>query len=227
MTAWGSTTPPQTQRRWDALRKIWIDFDGPLCNLWSPWLGRYNQRFGDTVRMEDIKTWDTHLYVKPEARDEIYNILNEPDLYDDAPIQPGAVEAIDLFDKHGIDWGIATSCTSTAMIDGKVRWLHRHGLARRVQKGGWPKNLVPISDKHLLRGGALIDDGPHNLQAFDGVRILWDEPHNAQSTVGVRVIGWSGALSALSRFLNLPVFEEMECDDGEFPILPGHVRGAR
>ena len=170
---------------------IWVDFDGVIADLLPAWLAMYNTRYGDFVQESDILSWDMATYVKPEAKHAIYGILDEPDLYDDVKPIDGAIEGLMALPKP---WGIATHCTSEAMVAGKVAWLKRHWDGA----GGWPEYFVPINDKSHLRGDFLVDDGIHNLAVFQGTGILFNAPHNHGMVPCQRVMNWSEVIAAVT-----------------------------
>ena len=170
---------------------LWLDFDDVIGNLLAAWVGRYNELSGDTLTEDDIVSWDTGTYCTRISRNKLYRILDEPDLYDRVEPMPNVQSGIAALDAMGVRWRIATFTCSAAMAVGKVNWLKRHNLGREY-KGQWPGNLVCISDKSVLRGWGILDDGAHNLESFDGFRYLFDRPHNKEANVphAVRVYGW-------------------------------------
>jgi 5'-nucleotidase len=60
-------------------------------------------------------------------------------------------------------------------LDQKLAWLHNHKL---LSDGRHMKGVIFAYDKDLIRAQALIDDGPHNIQNFGGLGIVWDAPYN-------------------------------------------------
>ncbi len=181
---------------------IYVDMDGPICDLLSVWLDEYNGLFDDSLTPADIHGWDMREYVKPHARKHIAEILEYSHLYDNVLPTEGALDALDKLGTPGVDWMIASHCSSTVQLDGKVRWLRRHGLAART---GFPNYFIPIYHKHLLRGSALIDDGTHNLVDFKGIQVLWDEPHKRSVTRFTRAMNWEHALDVLRHHHILPI----------------------
>ena len=55
-------------------------------------------------------------------------------------------------------------------------------------------HVIISSRKQMIRGDVLVDDAPHNLEDFEGNRILMDAPHNRSCRAALknilRVHGW-------------------------------------
>ena len=51
---------------------ILVDMDSIAADLQEKWYGAYNKRYNDTITVDDILSWDTHKYVKPECGKKIY-----------------------------------------------------------------------------------------------------------------------------------------------------------
>jgi 5'(3')-deoxyribonucleotidase len=173
---------------------ILCDVDGVVADLGAEWVRRYNERWDDSLTQDDITGWGIEKYVKPECGKKIFDILHEPGLYLDVPDIVGAVEGVKALRKAGHRVVFVTSCVDGS-IDQKVDWLRRHGLLKQKYVAG--KDFIAANDKSLIRGDMLIDDAPHNLENFDGIRVLFDAHHNQgpEGNEYLRVLGWGEVLS--------------------------------
>lgn len=151
--------------------RIICDVDQVVAHMHPEWLGRYNRDFGDTLRTEDLRSWAVSEHVKPEARERIFDYLQDPDLYDNVEPVVGALEGIVALRQAGDTVVFASACTF-AQTDQKVRWLVRHGfLQGNRHTHHLPRDFVAIQDKTLLQGDVLIDDSPHTIKAWtEGMR---------------------------------------------------------
>lgn len=151
--------------------RIAIDLDSTLSNLESYWLQAYNADYGDLLAPDDLLSWETHLYVKPECGTNIYSYLNEATLYLRCEPREGSQEVLRGLLVDGHDLLIVSSCVKGA-FDAKQEWLMRY----------FPEiprpNFIACHRKELIRADVLIDDGFHNLEHFPGLRILIDAPWN-------------------------------------------------
>lgn len=62
-------------------------------------------------------------------------------------------------------------------------WCHERTMWLANHFGFESKNVIFAKRKELVRGDVLIDDGPHNLEHFAGVRVLVDRPWNQGSMI--------------------------------------------
>lgn len=172
--------------------RIFLDLDGVVGDILTPWLALYNYEFNDTVKPQDIKNWQIEFFVKPAARRRIYEYLDLPELYDLMKPMPGAVEGIAELRDAGHRAVIATHARPGHMGT-KYKWCMKHKIINSAD------DYVETKDKGLLRGDILLDDYPGNLVGFVGLPILFDAPHN-KDAVYRRVRNWSDFLEFILRF---------------------------
>lgn len=180
---------------------IFIDFDGVIADMHPEWYRIFNRLNGTNFSEADETDWECS-HIPEELKPSWYRILNRPDLYDHVEPMPGALETLAWLTEKGVDWRIATSCSSETMLLAKIEWLIRHGIAERA-RGGWPRRLIPIREKHLLRGRLLLDDGWHNLKGFVGIKLLFDRPHNQGAPWNARIKGWDHFRAVAAGLFNL------------------------
>ncbi len=66
----------------------------------------------------------------------------------------------------------------------KLEWLAEHFSFLH-----W-KQFVFCGSKKIVHGDYMIDDLPHNLEAFNGEKLLFTAPHNMQFNHFQRVNNW-------------------------------------
>ena len=110
---------------------IGVDVDEVVADLLGTWISKYNTAWNDQLLVEQITDWDTTLFVKPECGSKIYDILCEPDLYEDVKPIAGALVEIEALRSKGHKVVYATSCVR-CMIDQKMDWLVRHGFISTI-----------------------------------------------------------------------------------------------
>jgi 5'-nucleotidase len=67
----------------------------------------------------------------------------------------------------------------------KLEWLNEHFPFLH-----W-KQFVFCGRKSVVHGDYMIDDLPHNLETFNGDKLLFSAPHNLQFNHFKRVNGWN------------------------------------
>lgn len=124
-------------------------------------------------------------------------------LYRESPVElyravqpfPGSLDAVKSLKLHGIKVYYASHCLNGEMIEAKVQWLHRHGFIDSCSL----TEFIPIVDKGLLRGHAILEDWPPSFEGFQGLRLLLDRPWNVRFNKGKfrRVSNWGEAADIL------------------------------
>lgn len=154
---------------------IAIDVDETVADLLGEWLRRYNERSGDSLLPEDLTSWSFVNQLRPEWQKDggkrLYDILWESDMYRHVlPIQ-GAREAVERLTVAGHHVFFVSSCSHGTELH-KIAWLKRYGFISDA------KRFVSAGFKGYVRADALIDDGPHNCEAFPGTSYLVTQGHN-------------------------------------------------
>lgn len=169
-----------------------FDMDGPIADLHTEWYRRYNRDYNDDLSLDRVVTWDLHNYVKPECGKKIYDYLRDPDLYANVKPVEGALEHMKWLRENGHEVIVVTAGVS-GNLDQKLDWLKNNGFSAAGERsmGG----VIFAYDKKYIRAQMLIDDGPHNIQAFGGTGVVWDAPYN-KGVGRYRIHNWNefGAL---------------------------------
>lgn len=149
-------------------KSIGIDLDCTLNNLLDVWLEHYNKDYNDNITM--MPNWNLENYVKPECGKKIFNYLHEPNFFYDLNIQKDAAEVIEyLYSIY--DLYIVTAYSSDVCVD-KTKWIKKYLPFFDVEK------IIFCNNKGLLNLDYLIDDGPHNIEAFKQTGIIYDYTYN-------------------------------------------------
>lgn len=132
---------------------IFVDIDDVMCDSWSWWVTLYNKEHGTSYVKDDFTEWKADFLEHPI---EVY-FHN----YDKVEPIKGAFGHVGILQKK-----------------------YRIVFATAGHGWEWMKFFMPnaeiiyIQDKSLLRGFALIDDKPLNLDGFIGLRYLYRQPWN-------------------------------------------------
>lgn len=158
--------------------RIIVDQDEVLAHWVSRIIEWYNRDHGTSHVRDDIKEYfamekvlglNGKDYIKSCLKiDSLYGMLDE--------IQGASVGLKQLVDA-GHDVIIATALPPDCGYgyNGKIDWI------RRVIPWFDLKNFVAIQRKYLLQGDVLVDDAPHNVEAWVATGrevILFDAPWN-------------------------------------------------
>lgn len=154
--------------------RILCDMDGVVADFCTTVLDRYNKKYDDNLKVEDITSYGMHLVVKPECGLDIYNIYAEEGIFANCALIPGAKEVLGYCLGRGHEVVFVTKAVdfSQYCFPEKQKWVNAHFPEIGHEK------MVFTGQKHLVRGDVLIDDHTNNLEKFEGRRILVDAPWN-------------------------------------------------
>lgn len=164
-------------------RVVAVDQDQVLADLLTPLLSRYNALYKDSLKPEDIKSWDIDKYTK--CGNAVYDLFDDYELFRWLPVIEHSQEVMKELNKK-YDVYVVTSATSIKeSLVAKVEWINEH----------FPfipdSNIVLCGDKSIIHADIMIDDGIHNLRKFKGERkLLFDAPHNRNNDEFERVNNW-------------------------------------
>lgn len=178
------------------------DVDDVVANFLPAWLHAYNKLYNDNLAPDAIATWDDICTkTRPECQRKVYDIIQEPDFYDQVQPIAGAFEGVRWLREQGHRVVFVTSSIGPSM-DAKRRWLMRYGFIPQAYAAD---DYVVAHDKALIRAEILIDDRPKNIANFPGKRVLYHQPWNRAFTDfgGIRMMQWS-EISTMLKILHSP-----------------------
>lgn len=167
---------------------ILVDVDDVVADLIHGWLSIYNKIANDNLLQDDIKDWDIGNFVKPEYKHIIYEIIENPNIYDVIEPVEGALSATRKLKAAGYRLVYVTASAITT-AGKKFYWLNKHGFDVEL------KDYIEAKDKSLIFGNYMIDDGAHNIEstlAPDG--LLFSKPWNESYEAINRVNNWDEIL---------------------------------
>jgi len=161
---------------------ILLDMDGVLVHNNQMFLDSLNKTFGTEFQKHHILDFHYSMFT-PEQKSYMYNLWNQPWIYDKAELGQEEMKAIN--ELRGLGRVVACTAPLEGHIQGKYRWLRQH----------FDKQDITIChDKNLIKGDVLVDDAIHNLDTFDGHTVCYTQPWN---------LNWIG--SRVERFSQLPL----------------------
>ncbi|GAJ99465.1 MULTISPECIES: 5'-3'-deoxyribonucleotidase [unclassified Geomicrobium] len=164
-------------------QRIAFDMDEVMADLISELLERYNERFEDTLTVQDLKAQKLRA-VRPHHTKEIYEILQEPGFFASLDVMPDAVEVMkELHDHYEIFIATAAMEVPTSFSE-KFYWLREHFPFLN------PQNFVFCGDKSIIHADYLVDDHPDKLESFSGESIMYTAFHNVNDSRFKRVDNW-------------------------------------
>lgn len=174
---------------------ILIDMDDVLENLITCWVNELNRLHGTSVDVSEITDWRMILFFPSLTKEEVFEPLFDPALWKSLdPIQnaPDVVKQL-IDDGHTVR--VVTASHYNTVPPKVKRFIEMYPYLK------W-EDIIIASDKKLVQGDVLIDDGVHNLVDFPATRILFDRPHNrsfpAEDNNMIRVSTWDEIYSVIT-----------------------------
>lgn len=178
--------------------KILIDMDDTLEDLLPAWVSCLNREFGTEVDPNEIREWDMRKAFPTLTVHQIYAPLRMADFWDTVYPKPGAREAVQRLMEDGHQVYVVTASGYEAIRDKMERVLFSYFPFIR-----WD-HVIICSNKQMVRGDVMVDDGIHNLDGAECLKVLFDAPANrsfdAAKAGMVRVSDWEGAYAVITDF---------------------------
>ena len=168
---------------------ILVDMDDTIEYLLKAWVDGVNRAYGRSAAYEDVTEWDVSKAFPGLTWEQVYAVPMRPGFWRDVEPIPGAAEVLKRWMDKGHEVLIVTA-TPFASVPEKIGgYLFEH-----FPFLSWDQVII-TGKKQRIKGDVLIDDGPHNLEGGDYVRILMTAPHNrnydAAGNGMIRVNDWT------------------------------------
>lgn len=148
-----------------------IDMDDVLEDLVGCWITELNHRHGTTVSLEDVTDWKIAKFFPELTSDELFAPLFDPAMWAKLPQMQNAPEVVKRLMDDGHTVRVVTA-THYGTVEPKMkRFLELYPYLK------W-EDVIIASDKSVIKGDVMIDDGTHNLETTSCAKILFDRPHN-------------------------------------------------
>jgi len=177
---------------------VLVDMDDTiegLLNVWVSWINRF---YGTNVNPDDIRQWDISQAFPELTKEQVYAPLLCDELWYSVKPFDGASDALQqlIADGHKV-FIVTNSAYETLRVKMDA-----------VLFGYFPfltwNDVIITSCKQMIRGDVLVDDGVHNLEGGDYLKVLMDAPHNrdydADGNGMYRVTDWEEAYSVIANY---------------------------
>jgi len=176
---------------------ILVDADGVLENLTQAMVPYINEKYGTDTKFEDIRDWDLGKAFPSLTREQVYGAELEEALYPRLHPMEGAPEYLKKLLDDGHEIFVVTN-TPYRAIAFKMDVV----MKRYFPFLSW-KNFILTSNKQMIAGDVLIDDGVHNLLNGSYRKLLFSAPYNeafdAEGNGMIRVHNWEEIYRTISK----------------------------
>lgn len=148
-----------------------IDMDDTIEHLASAWCNWLNNKYGTEVVLEDHTEWAFDKAFPGLTEDEVYAPLFIPDFWNTVQPMKDAMYYMEQLWNYGVPMYI---CTASHPNTVQMKY---NAIIKRYFPFIPANHFITISNKKLLNGWYLIDDGVHNFGGnYKGM--LMDKPWN-------------------------------------------------
>lgn len=170
--------------------RLVIDQDQVICQWVERILQWYNEDKGTSFTRDDITTWNMKMNLGPHSEDFLRSCMRYPELYRDLDPVEGALYGMKrLHDlKHEVIIATAVPRCAGIAYHGKLEWIRRNMPWFDLN------NFIAIQRKELLSGDLILDDGPHNIEAWNKqgrTTVVFDAPWNRDCQSTYRIKHWN------------------------------------
>lgn len=134
-----------------------LDMDDVLYEFVIPLLDKYNLRYDDYVRYEDITDWNIQSFLKPECKDVFEEFVTEG-FFEELFVPASTAGWLSVLSEIADIRFITAGCAKT------IPW--RAELLKRELDFFEDKMLVKLRDKWLLKCDYFVDDNTDNVNGM-------------------------------------------------------------
>ena len=174
---------------------ICIDLDNTLNNLQEVVMNVFNERYGTSYSINDIKTYNVSECLNKQDATNMIKIYSEAGLYNNVKPLHGAQSALQKLKKAGHEIYIVTHSIPSIFSE-KVEWIKYHFQIDEA-------HIIAMRNKWLFKCDVMIEDNLDNLLTghhYD--RIVMDCPWNKahDEVYGLhRVFNWPDVIDAVNK----------------------------
>jgi 5'(3')-deoxyribonucleotidase len=150
---------------------ILFDADDVAEQLMRAWLGFINRRYGTAVAADEVTDWDVSLAFPSLSKFQVYGALLEDEVWDNLTPMPGALKYLGRLHDEGHQLYLVTATDYRTCPKKIAKILELFPFLDA-------SHIIITSNKQMVRGDVLVDDGPHNLIGGEYFKILFSQPHN-------------------------------------------------
>ena len=151
---------------------ILIDIDDTVEDLLGAWCKCLNEKYNLSVHPEEVTDWDIAKFFPTLTKEQVFEPLHTEHFWKTVEPKDEAVKYV----KQLIDDGFNVYlCTTTDYRNVKPKF--EYIIMKHFPFISWQQVIV-AGRKQMIKADFLIDDGVHNQEGGDYIKILVSTPHN-------------------------------------------------
>ncbi len=196
---------------------VLVDMDDTIEDLLGAWVEYLNKTHGTNVDPNDVTDWDVAKFFPTLTKPQVFAPTYSDDFWRTVKPIDGAADVLQQLISEGHTVYIVTSSFHETLSVKMTDVLFKYFPFFK-----W-EDVIITSHKQLIRGDVLVDDGVHNLEGGDYMKILMDAPHNraydAESNGMHRVTDWDEVYELITQYAVLSDLSGEEEMQGKMNVV--------
>ena len=163
--------------------RVIIDMDDVLADATGQFINFYEKEFGIRVTKESMY-FKEEMKRFPDHHDEVYRFTFRKNFFRMMEVNEHSQDVVKKLNQKYDVFIVSSAMEFPNSLPEKLEWLGEHFSFLH-----W-KQFVFCGSKKIVYGDYMIDDLPHNLETFNGEKLLFTAPHNMQFNQFQRVNNW-------------------------------------
>lgn len=165
------------------MKRLIIDMDDVLADATGQFINFYEREFGVRVPLESLNHKE-EMQRFPDHHEAVYGFTSRKDFFRTMALKESSQEVVKKLNQHYELFIVSSAMEFPNSLSEKLEWLAEHFPFLH-----W-KQFVFCGSKAIVYGDYMIDDLPHNLEKFNGEKLMFTAPHNMQYNHFKRVNNW-------------------------------------
>jgi 5'-nucleotidase len=165
------------------MKRVIIDMDDVLADATGQFINFYEKHYGIRVPRESLHHKE-EMAGFPAQHKEVYKFTLMKDFFRTMSVKDHSQEVVKKLNEQYDVFIVSSAMEFPNSLIEKLEWLGEHFPFLH-----W-KQFVFCGSKTIVHGDYMIDDLLHNLEKFNGEKLLFTAPHNMQHNHFKRVNDW-------------------------------------
>ena len=166
------------------MKRIVIDMDDVMADATGQFLVHYRQEFGVVIPRESLHHKEELQGFPAEHHEAVYGFTFRENFFRNMSVKPGCQRVMQRLNDNFEVFIVSSAMEFPNSLSEKLSWLKEHFPFLH-----W-RQFVFCGKKSIVHGDYMIDDLPHNLDGFNGEKLLFTAPHNMQYDRFTRLQDW-------------------------------------
>jgi 5'(3')-deoxyribonucleotidase len=180
------------------MKRLIVDMDDVLADATGQFINFYEKEYGVRVSRESLNHKE-EMERFPDHHDEVYQFTFRKNFFRGMEVKENSQEVVKHLNKEYELFIVSSAMEFPNSLNEKLDWLGEHFPFLH-----W-KQFVFCGSKTIVYGDYMIDDLPHNLEKFNGEKLIFTAPHNLQHNHFTRVNNWIEVGELLGNSFTKPI----------------------